>query len=202
MHWYKHNLGDYASDTAGLTMLEHAAYRLLLDAYYSRGAPLPAQKPMLYRICKAHTRAEKRAVTRVLAVYFRNSDGTFKHPRIDQEILKYQARCLANRRRIVHESWSEPEYSNQNTRSTPIASSDPSLSAPVTAYVIPLVSGKEWPIKEAFFKELETAYPEVDLPATLREIRAWCVANPTRRKTERGVMRFINTWCAKEQNRG
>ena len=33
-------------------------------------------------------------------------------------------------------------------------------------------------------------------------MRGWCLANPTRRKTRRGVRRFINGWLAKVQDRG
>lgn len=66
---------------------------------------------------------------------------------------------------------------------------------------IPLNSG-EWPARQSFVQEMERLYPAVDVPATLREIRAWCIANPTKRKTQAGVKRFINAWFSKEQNRG
>lgn len=42
MNFYEHHLGDYMRDTAHLSMIEDAAYRRLLDAYYIREAPLPA----------------------------------------------------------------------------------------------------------------------------------------------------------------
>jgi hypothetical protein len=66
--------------------------------------------------------------------------------------------------------------------------------------LIPLVGSKSYPVSAAFLAELEAAYPAVDGPATLREIRAWCVANPTKRKTARGATRFINRWFEKVQN--
>jgi hypothetical protein len=67
---------------------------------------------------------------------------------------------------------------------------------------IPLVGGVEWGVPKALAAELESAYPAVDVPQTLLEIRAWCVANPSKRKTPRGVARFINSWCARIQDRG
>ena len=33
-------------------------------------------------------------------------------------------------------------------------------------------------------------------------MKAWCVANPTKKKTLSGVNRFIVTWLAKEQDKG
>ena len=200
MHWYKHHLGDYATDTVGLSALEHGVYRLLLDAYYSNDGPLPCDLGILYRICHAHNGSERKAVRTVVVRFFTNSDRTIKQKRADQEILKYQAQCLANRRRIGNESASKPEAISQkpeDKESKPLASSDKSLSA---VCLIPIVGKKEWPVSKGFLSELEVAYPAVDGPATLREIRAWCVSNPTRVKTERGVARFINRWFEKVQN--
>jgi uncharacterized protein YdaU (DUF1376 family) len=122
MQWYKHYLGDYARDTSDLSVTEHGAYRLLLDAYYSRGSPLPCDKSLLYRICRAHRLHEKRAVDVVVERFFTNSNMTIKHKRVDQEILKYQAQCLANRRpireRIVNESGLQPDTRTRNQSTT------------------------------------------------------------------------------------
>ena len=65
---------------------------------------------------------------------------------------------------------------------------------------IPALGGTEVEIKESHVKELERLYPAVDVPQTLREIRAWNLANPTKRKTSRGIARHINTWMMKVQN--
>ena len=96
----------------------------------------------------------------------------------------------------------------------PLASSDKSLSAGNSAksnegavngdavIYIPLVGDSEWGVSKAFAAELAGLYPAVDIPQTLREIRGWNLANPTKRKTAKGVARHINQWCSKEQNRG
>lgn len=76
----------------------------------------------------------------------------------------------------------------------------PHLNGKVIAQ-IPILGGKEWGVTETYLAELEAAYPAVDGKQTLSEIRAWCISNPTQRKTERGVMRFINAWFAREQNK-
>lgn len=89
-------------------------------------------------------------------------------------------------------------------RNDTFASSDESLSAGAGDVVelIPLNTGQEWPVLKAFVEELERAYPAVDVPATLKEIRMWCIANKRKRKTKTGVEDFVSKWCAREQNKG
>jgi hypothetical protein len=67
---------------------------------------------------------------------------------------------------------------------------------------IPLNTGDEFPVTEAKVQELADLYPAVDVPQALRNMRGWCLGNPKRRKTRGGVMDFITTWLAKDQNRG
>ncbi len=53
--------------------------------------------------------------------------------------------------------------------------------------------------KIAFWKE---TYPAVDIEQELKKMVAWSDANPTKRKTRRGIGRFVNSWLSKEQDRG
>lgn len=50
--------------------------------------------------------------------------------------------------------------------------------------------------------DLRALYPAVDVMQELRNMLGWLRANPTRRKTKNGMARFINSWLAKEQDRG
>ena len=84
--------------------------------------------------------------------------------------------------------------------SEPQAASDP---PPPHFILIPIVGNDEgFPIPEAAISEFESLYPAVDVRQTLREIRGWNLANRARRKTANGVMRHINAWMSKEQNKG
>ncbi|MEZ3436975.1 MAG: hypothetical protein K1W34_20685 [Lachnospiraceae bacterium] len=51
-------------------------------------------------------------------------------------------------------------------------------------------------------EEWKCLYPSVDVIQELRKMKGWCDSNPSRRKTRRGIKRFINTWLAKEQDKG
>lgn len=45
-------------------------------------------------------------------------------------------------------------------------------------------------------------YPAVNVIQELRKMSGWCTDNPTRRKTKKGIRRFINNWLAREQDKG
>lgn len=45
-------------------------------------------------------------------------------------------------------------------------------------------------------------YQAVDVMQELQKMRAWLDSNPTRRKTRRGISRFINSWLSREQDSG
>jgi hypothetical protein len=66
---------------------------------------------------------------------------------------------------------------------------------------MPLVGDKVYPIHQRQVDEWTVAYPAVDIVRQLAAMRQWCLANPTLRKTERGVMRFCNSWLMKEQDK-
>jgi len=66
---------------------------------------------------------------------------------------------------------------------------------------IPLVGGVEFEVRQSLVAELDRLYPAVEPVQTLREIRGWCLGNPSRRKTARGVKAFITNWFSREQNK-
>lgn len=70
--------------------------------------------------------------------------------------------------------------------------------------MLPIVGSDaaEIAITREFVDEMQKAYPNVDCEATLAEIRGWCLANPSRRKTAGGAHSFVQKWFAREQNRG
>lgn len=67
---------------------------------------------------------------------------------------------------------------------------------------IPLVDQTEFGITEKHIAEWSESFPAVDVLQQLRSMRQWCLANPTRRKTKRGVSAFIVSWLTKEQDKG
>jgi len=65
-----------------------------------------------------------------------------------------------------------------------------------------LNDGSEWRPTEALFAEYVRLYPNVDVKQQFNVMRSWCLSNPKKRKTKRGITRFVNSWLAREQDRG
>lgn len=66
---------------------------------------------------------------------------------------------------------------------------------------ITLNDKSEYPIYKSMIDEWSELYPSVDVLQQLRNMKAWCNANPTKRKTKRGILRFVNGWLSREQDR-
>lgn len=81
-------------------------------------------------------------------------------------------------------------------------SAEPQSDSTPAIVSIPLVDKTEFPVTQDMIDDWSTTFPAVDVPQQLREMRAWCVANPTKRKTPRGISAFIVTWLGKEQDSG
>ena len=73
-------------DTGVLTLLEHGAYRTLLDHYYCEEI-LPNDMPRLQHLCRATTPEEKKAVEYVVKKYFSVEGDRLINPRADKEII-------------------------------------------------------------------------------------------------------------------
>jgi hypothetical protein len=72
----------------------------------------------------------------------------------------------------------------------------------VTSFAFPVVgnSGSDWSLPQSLYDELRDAYPGVKLDDELRKARAWCISNAKRRKTPRGMPKFLNSWMERNQN--
>jgi hypothetical protein len=75
-------------------------------------------------------------------------------------------------------------------------------AAPAPFVTLTLNDKSEFPIFENQIAEWETLFPRVDVRQELREMRAWGLGNPTKRKTSRGVLKFVTSWLSREQDRG
>ena len=88
----------------------------------------------------------------------------------------------------------------------PVFSSEPSAEVskpePGSGIKIPVVGTKEkdYDIPQSKIDEWTQAFPGIDVVVQCRKAAQWCRDNPTKRKTLKGVNRFLNTWLSKEQD--
>jgi uncharacterized protein YdaU (DUF1376 family) len=85
VNFYKHHIGDYAKKTAHLSALEHGVYLLMLHTYYGTEKPLPTGEP-LYRIARAHSKAERAAVDSVAAQFWKRTETGLVNGRAFEEM--------------------------------------------------------------------------------------------------------------------
>lgn len=97
MNFYKHYIGDYQRDTGHLSLAEHGAYRLMLDAFYATGKPLPADKKALYRLLRATTAVERKAIDFVSAQFWEITSNGLTNARAALEIEKAAKQAEINR---------------------------------------------------------------------------------------------------------
>jgi uncharacterized protein YdaU (DUF1376 family) len=111
MNYYERHLGDYARDTAHLTLLEHGVYTILLDRYYVTEQGIPDSQK--YRLARARSDEERAAVDTVLMEFFTPVEKTQEKPsgfssgldnekvwinnRADEEIAKARSKICASR---------------------------------------------------------------------------------------------------------
>lgn len=139
-------------------------------------------------------------------------------PQIDKNNQRYINGKQGGRNKNQTETKTEPNQNQSGTKVEPkekdkvkdkvkdkdinIYSSEPSTEQPEAVIKLPLNDKSEYPIYEGAVQEWAGLYPAVDVIQQLRNMKGWLDANPTKRKTRRGIEKFINSWLAREQDRG
>lgn len=137
MNYYEHHLGDYARDTAHLSILEDGAYRRLLDLYYIHEAPLCHDTKRVCKLLRAVSRQEKHAVEAVLHEFFHLEEDGWRHKRCDAEIARFREKS-EKAKRSAEKRWAEPrsdserEADGMRSHSKGIA-----IQSPITSHQTP-----------------------------------------------------------------
>lgn len=64
---------------------------------------------------------------------------------------------------------------------------------------LPCEDGSEFVYPDKYLTEARKAYPLVDIPSQVSKARAWLEANAGRKKTRRGMTKFLNGWLSRAQ---
>lgn len=280
MNYYPFHIGDYLSATRHLSWDEDAAYRRLLDTYYTTEKPLPLDLRAVCRLVVASTEEQRHAVQVVLEEFFVQTPDGWVNSRADEEIKAAREKSEQTGERTEHEKTRKERYRERRAflfaflrsrdvvpeydigmkqllelaerngwdksfgtagnvpdvplpsvvsvpggvpverdRNVPVdalgtaiptptptptpksISSEPfRASEPVSSFAIPLVDGTDYQVTVRELDEWSRAYPAVDVPKELRQMRVWCMANSTKRKTRRGAPAFAVKWLAKAQD--
>jgi uncharacterized protein YdaU (DUF1376 family) len=115
MNYYEHHLGDWAAATGHLSWDEDMAYTRLLRAYYHAEKAIPEGQQ--YRLSKASTPTQRKAVEAVLAEFFELRDGSFFQKRAEEELARFKDK-QAKAKASANARWSQSE---RNANASPNA---------------------------------------------------------------------------------
>jgi len=90
VHYYQFNIGDYASHTRHLDLLEDLAYRRILDLYYLHERPLNGDATFVAK--QIGMRNEAAIVRDVLNEFFEKTEEGYVNGRADKEIAHYHSK--------------------------------------------------------------------------------------------------------------
>lgn len=84
-----------------------------------------------------------------------------------------------------------------------IICTEPNESDTVQAVITLVLNDKSlYSVCQKDIDEWTELYPAVNVIQELRKMKGWCDSNPSKRKTRRGIKRFINSWLSRQQDKG
>jgi uncharacterized protein YdaU (DUF1376 family) len=129
MNYYKRHIGDYYKKAGRLSILQHGAYTLIIDACYDR-----EQFPTLSEAIDwawASSKEEIEAVEFVLSRFFRKlEDGRFIQDRILDDLERYWANSATNKRIAIER---EAKRREKSTNREQVVNEPPPNHKPLTS---------------------------------------------------------------------
>lgn len=186
---------DFGRYTANLTLLRASCYPLKLDSVKEDSISKHLAECVDARLIVLYTVADKAFLElQDFRQQVRAKESKYPSPDGHMHIT-----CVADAKQVIADAHLGGDGGVVEGGGGGEGASPPKSAAP-PAFVFPLNDGSEYGISEADALEFAKLYPAVDVPGAMRKIRAWCIANPTQRKTRRGAMRFVNAWLSREQD--
>lgn len=182
MHYFKRNIGDYHKKAGRLSMLEHGAYTLLLDACYDRERFPDLDEALEWTW--ARTDEEVSAVKFVLSKFFTLVDGVYAQQRVQDEIDSYHAKSLKNQEIAIAREAARRAFRERNEHETCTDHHLTTNQEPITNNQEPSKSPCPQQADDGHrfrFAEIQEAYNRICSPA----LPACRAANESRRRQVR-----------------
>lgn len=140
MHYYKFNIGDYASHTRHLSLMEDLAYRRLLDLAYSSEKPLTKDVHAMSRLIGM--RDYQSEIKDVLEEFFDEVEDGWIHGRVLQEI-EYADGRVSKAKMAAKARWDKMKDAKAmlkqcSSDATSIKNDAPSTKNDATHYPLPI----------------------------------------------------------------
>lgn len=96
----------------------------------------------------------------------------------------------------------DKEKDKEKDKDNKVFCTEPQSASVPPVVELPLNDGSQYGVTEEQVKEWASLYPAVDVMQQLRNMKGWLLANPKKRKTKAGVLRFVTAWLSREQDKG
>ncbi len=156
----------------------------------------------LVRVYKAQGRPYLQLVTWAEHQRIRNQKSKYPEYTCDCELLLSNDSKGQQKEASDNKCVRNPIQSESKSESNTDICSEQKAAAEPPVITLSLNTGEEYPVTQRDVVGWMELYPAVDVMQCLRNMKGWLMSNPAKRKTARGVTRFITTWLQKEQDRG
>lgn len=98
--------------------------------------------------------------------------------------------CIRNHESLLHESLQQGSTSDDES---------PRCEQPDGTRKFPLKDGTDYTAPEELIDQLKGTYRALDVEFHLKKARLWLITTPSKRKTARGMPKFLNGWMGRQQ---
>ena len=121
---------------------------------------------------------------------------------LEVEILDVEIQALENQGQLNTKELNTKELNTKELNTKDIynaPSNEIATEPPVIEFI--LNDKTYYPITQKQVDKWSELYPNVDIMQQLRKMCGWLDANPRNRKTKGGILKFVNGWLAREQDK-
>lgn len=220
MNYFEKHIGDWIRDTVSLTMLEDGAYNRLIDQYYQTERALPIDKKLVYRLARANSSAERKAVDFVVENFFDKTEDGYVQKRAEVELTRYsekrvKAQASANARwnrsdgnanaSQTHDASDMRTHSVGNASQSPVTSHHNKTLGDSTSVGTPLACAKPGELSAAMRRHSIEAQPgdprvvaAAEAGVSVETVEAACAeaksAKPNQRVNAGYVLTIAERW--------
>jgi uncharacterized protein YdaU (DUF1376 family) len=202
LNYYPHHIGDYARDTAHLSLLEDGAYRRMLDLCYRTEAPLPLERDKLYRLLRVKGHSEKLAVDVVLGEFFIEGEDGWHQRRVEEELTRAHeksAKASASAAKRWH------SQGNAKAMRTHSEGNAPNSQEPITREKSASHGSRlsaAWEPRDELRAWAASERPDLDLKTTLAKFRDYWTAKPGKAGVKLDWEATFRNWVREERGSG
>jgi uncharacterized protein YdaU (DUF1376 family) len=204
MHYYQFNIGDYASHTRHLDLLEDLAYRRLLDLYYLHERPLSNDASVVAK--QIGMRDHAALVRDVLNEFFEHSQEGYASSRADKEIAHFHSKIeqasRAGKASAERRNNARPTDVQPNNKQEPITNKQETKKESATVVATP--EGVTESVWQDFVKHRKAKKAPIS-PTALAGIKreadkaSWSLDRAITECVERGWTGFKAEWVVPKQ---